>query len=167
MISIGGGVLSTLHVDSGSSKWIGYQVIFGAGSGAAMPMALIGVMAVMPQSDISIANGIVIFCQFLGGAIFLAIAESLFTSRLVSEIAINAPSVNTQVVINAGAAAVASVVSPENLAAVIQAYNVAITTTFVSCSSSVESRVCGLFLSSMLLLREERLHSLPLLACGG
>src|SRR5271170_7022421 len=89
-------------------------------------------MAVLPQSEISIGNGVVIFCQFLGGAIFLAIAESLFTSRLVSEIAANAPSVDAQAVINAGAEAVATVVDPGNLAAVIRAYNVAITTTYVS-----------------------------------
>lgn len=137
MISIGGGVLSTLHVDSGSPQWIGYQIIFGSGAGAAIPMALIGVMAVLPPSEVSVANGIVVFCQFLGGAIFLAIAESLFTSRLVREIAIHAPDVDAQAVINAGAEAVAAVVSAADLPAIIQAYNVAITTTFVSISSPV------------------------------
>lgn len=152
MISIGGGVLSTLRVDSSTAQWIGYQIIFGSGTGAAMPMvnpllasflkcqltsskALIGVMAVLPQNEISIGNGIIIFCQFLGGAIFLAIAESLFTSRLLREIAANAPSVDAQAVINAGAEAVATVVNSENLAAVIEAYNVAITTTYVSLSA--------------------------------
>jgi hypothetical protein len=92
-------------------------------------------MAVLPQNQISIGNGIVIFSQFLGGAIFLAIAESLFTSRLLREIAANAPSVDAQAVINAGAEAVATVVNSENLAAVIEAYNVAITTTYVSLSA--------------------------------
>ncbi len=89
-------------------------------------------MAVLPQNDISIGNGIVVFFQFLGGAIFLAIAENLFTSQLVKELAIYAPAVNAEVVVAAGAAAVSSVVSPENLAAVLEAYNTAIVTTFVS-----------------------------------
>ncbi len=39
-LSIGGGVLSTLHTDSGSPQWIGYQVILGAGCGMAMPMVI-------------------------------------------------------------------------------------------------------------------------------
>jgi hypothetical protein len=89
-------------------------------------------MAVLPQSDISIGNGIVIFSQFLGGAISLAIAESLFTSRLLSGIAANAPSVDAQAVINAGAEAVRTVVDSADLPAVIEAYNVAVTTTYVS-----------------------------------
>jgi Zn-dependent metalloprotease len=38
MISIGGGMLSTLHVESNTAQWIGYQIIFGAGAGSAMPM---------------------------------------------------------------------------------------------------------------------------------
>jgi hypothetical protein len=38
MISIGGGVLSTLSVGSSTAEWIGYQIIFGAGTGSAMPM---------------------------------------------------------------------------------------------------------------------------------
>jgi hypothetical protein len=41
MISIGGGVLSTLHVDTDAAKWIGFQIIFGSGTGAAMPMVSI------------------------------------------------------------------------------------------------------------------------------
>ena len=40
VMSIGGGVLTLLQVDSGISKWIGYQVIFGSGAGASMPMVV-------------------------------------------------------------------------------------------------------------------------------
>jgi hypothetical protein len=89
-------------------------------------------MATLPQSDISIGNGVVIFCQFLGGAVSLAIAESLFTSRLLSGITANAPGVDAQAIVNAGAEAVRTFVNAANLPAVIQAYNVAVTTTYVS-----------------------------------
>jgi hypothetical protein len=32
-MAVGGGLLSTLQVDSGSPQWIGFQFIFGAGAG--------------------------------------------------------------------------------------------------------------------------------------
>lgn len=164
MIGIGGGVLSTFHVDTSTAQWIGYQIILGAGIGSAMPMvrtylkkkkpppavdtysishqSLISIMAVLPQSEIPIGNGVVVFSQFLGGAIFLAIAESLFTSHLLSGISANAPGVDAEAIINAGAEAVRTVVDAANLPAVIQAYNVAITTTYVS--FRLLSRACCL-----------------------
>lgn len=36
--SISLGLFSTFHTYTDHSKWIGYQVIFGAGAGSAMPM---------------------------------------------------------------------------------------------------------------------------------
>jgi hypothetical protein len=89
-------------------------------------------MAVLPQNEISIGNATVVFFQFLGGSIFLAIAESVFTSQLIKELAICAPTVNAQSVVAAGAAAVASVVSPGNLPGVLEAYNKSIVTVYVA-----------------------------------
>lgn len=89
-------------------------------------------MAVLPQEEISIGNGIVTFFQFLGGAIFLAISESLFTSKLLTALATHAPQVNVHVVVAAGAAAVNKVVGTNDLPGVLQAYNEAILVCFVS-----------------------------------
>lgn len=89
-------------------------------------------MAVLPQNDIPIGTAIIVFFQFLGGSIFLAIAENLFSSQLVNALAIYAPQVDAQAVISAGAESVRKVVSPENLYAVLVAYNTAIAKTMVS-----------------------------------
>jgi hypothetical protein len=88
-------------------------------------------MAILPAADVSIGNAVVCFFQFLGGAVFLAIAESLFSSQLVKELVINAPNVDVEAVVKAGAASVAAVVKPDDLPGVLIAYNVAITHTFV------------------------------------
>ena len=89
-------------------------------------------MAVLPQDEISIGNGIVVFFQFLGGAIFLAINESLLTSKLSSALATYAPQVDAHAVMTAGAAGVRIVVGAHDLPGVLKAYNVAILTSFVS-----------------------------------
>lgn len=36
LMAVGAGLLSTFQPDTGSGKWIGYQVIFGAGMGTGM-----------------------------------------------------------------------------------------------------------------------------------
>jgi len=70
--------------------------------------------------------------QFLGGAVFLAIAQSVFASNMKSEIATLAPDLDPQVVVQAGAGAFRQVLTPSQVDAVLQAYNVGITATFVS-----------------------------------
>ena len=78
------------------------------------------------------ATSQVFFFQYLGGTIFLALAETIFTSSLRSALHHDAPGVDAQRVIDAGAAAVRSVVTKADLPGVLQAYNHAIVDTFVS-----------------------------------
>ena len=52
LMSIGSGLLTTFHTNTGHSKWIGYQVFFGAGVGFGMQQTLIAVQAALPGPDI-------------------------------------------------------------------------------------------------------------------
>jgi mitochondrial fission protein ELM1 len=61
---------------------------------------------------------LVMFSQSFGGSIFLAFAETMFSSSLKSELARYAPSVNPEVVIAAGATAIRTVVAKDELAGV-------------------------------------------------
>ncbi|KAI9035194.1 MFS general substrate transporter [Aspergillus affinis] len=74
LIAIGAGLLSTFHPDTGSGKWIGYQIVFGAGVGIGMEQALIAVQSALPPADIPIATATVLFSQTLGGAVFISVA---------------------------------------------------------------------------------------------
>jgi hypothetical protein len=94
-------------------------------------------MAVLPPSQLPTGTSIAVFFQFLGGSIFLAIAENIFLSRLRSALALYAPTVNAAAVIGAGAEGLRKVVgtSGPDLAACIQAYNEAIMSTFYLCAA--------------------------------
>jgi hypothetical protein len=63
-----------------------------------------------------------IFSQSLSGSIFLSIADTVFTNKLRAWIDQFAPTVNPQIVINAGATGVRQVVSPQDLSGVLAAY---------------------------------------------
>jgi hypothetical protein len=70
--------------------------------------------------------------RFLGGAIFLAIGESIFVEQLVKDILSMAPGVDPNTIVAVGAQGVRKVVSVLELPSVLVAYNSAVTTVFVS-----------------------------------
>jgi len=73
---------------------------------------------------------LVIFGQILGGAVFLTFAETVFTNGLVQALAVYAPEINSQTVIDAGATAVSDIAPSGSLAGVLLAYDQAISHVF-------------------------------------
>jgi hypothetical protein len=94
---------------------------------------LIALMTLIPSADLPIATSIAVFFQFFGGAIFLAISQSIFVTKLVNSLLIYAPSLNPQLVLAAGASGLRKVVGEGNeevLAGALIAYNKAIVDVF-------------------------------------
>ncbi|CEJ54273.1 hypothetical protein PMG11_00592 [Penicillium brasilianum] len=122
LISIGGGLLSTLTPTTTTGKWVGYQILAGVGRGAGFQTPIIAVQNTLPPSQISIAMSILMFIQTLSGAVFLTFADVIFSTGLKSLIPKYAPDVSPQVVIAAGATGIRDVVSVQNLSGVLKAY---------------------------------------------
>jgi hypothetical protein len=82
------------------------------------------------KTRIATVTAIVMWSQFFGGAVFLAVAQAVFVSLLRSSLHIYAPSLDASVVIGAGATGYVSVVPQQYRHSVLQAYDRAITSTF-------------------------------------
>lgn len=65
----------------------------------------------------------VIFAQFLGGAFFLALAETDFSTSSLSALKQHAPEVDAMLTFDVGAAGVSTAVMSEQLSGVLKAYN--------------------------------------------
>lgn len=128
--SIGAGLMTLFTPDIGSDKWIGYQIIFGIGVGLGMQQTLIAVQTVLPKQDVPIGTAIVMFSQTLGGALFISIAQNVFTNRLLTNLQDVVPNLNPQTVLNSGATNLATDIPAEYLGGVRVAYNDTLTTTF-------------------------------------
>ncbi|KAF8246149.1 MFS general substrate transporter [Wilcoxina mikolae CBS 423.85] len=143
LTATGTGLMSTFTVSSTAGQWIGYQVIAGCGRGMLMQMPLIAVQAVLPVAQIPIGTALVIFCQFFGGTLMVALGQTAFMNILISSLKTYAPGVDSQKIINAGATAdVRNLVSHADIDGVLKAYNRALTGTFyvalgVSCLAFV------------------------------
>ncbi|KAL2846177.1 MFS general substrate transporter [Aspergillus pseudoustus] len=122
LMAVGAGLLSTIQPDTGSGKWIGYQIIFGAGVGTAMQQALIVVQTALPAADVPITTATVMFAQTLGGALFISVAQNIFTNALLENLS-GVAGADPRVVVNIGATELREFISPTVLPGIVSAYN--------------------------------------------
>ncbi|PCG95162.1 Major facilitator superfamily domain, general substrate transporter [Penicillium occitanis (nom. inval.)] len=125
--SVALGLLSTLNPTTSAGKWIGYQILLGFSRGLGMQMPLIAVQNSINPKFVPVAMALVTFGQTFGGAVFLAIGETILSNQLRVNIPKYAPSVNTAAVIAAGGSgpAVRAAVGndPAGLAGTLLAYS--------------------------------------------
>lgn len=108
---------------------------------------MIAVQNALPPTQISIGMSILVFCQTFSGAIFLTFGNLIFSSGLKDLIPIDAPNVNPQTIISAGATGIHDAVSSQNLAGVLKAYAKSIDHVFYMCAAL--GVLCTLFAFNM------------------
>ena len=131
LMSIGAGLLTTFKVDTGHAMWIGYQVLFGAGTGAGFQQPLMAAQTVLHIDDVPIGTATIMFIQLLGGALFVSVGQNIFQNKLVTNLAVELPGFDPTIVSSIGATSLKSVVDPKYFPGVLIAYNKAITQTFL------------------------------------
>ncbi|KAI1497318.1 major facilitator superfamily domain-containing protein [Biscogniauxia marginata] len=82
LASIGASMLYTLYPQISQSRWIGYQILFGAGSGMGIQQCIVGVQVAVDHVDVAYATSAIILVNTLGGAIFIAVSQSLFLGKV-------------------------------------------------------------------------------------
>ncbi|MCJ1397095.1 hypothetical protein MMC11_000287 [Xylographa trunciseda] len=130
LMAIGCGLLSTFRVDTGSAEWIGYQVIAGCGVGLGIQTPVIAIQTVLRLEDVPVGTSIILFSQTLGGAIFVSVAQNIFTNKLLSGVIATVPTINPGLVLATGATSLQTAVPPKDLPAVLLAYNAALDQVF-------------------------------------
>ncbi|KAI1402964.1 major facilitator superfamily domain-containing protein [Hypoxylon fuscum] len=129
IMSIGAGLLATLTPSTSQDKWVGYQILFGIGLGFGAQQPLNVVSTVLEKSDIATGSAVVMFTRFLGSAIFLPVAQTIFLNSLVSRL-INLPGVSPGAVSGGGATELRNLVSGDDLTVLLADYNEAIIDVF-------------------------------------
>ena len=96
-------------------------------------------------NDIPIGTTVVNFSLTLGGALFIAVGQNVFTNRLLANLQNNVPNIDPSVVLSTGATSLKGAITaidPSSVNRVLDAYNGAITQTFyvslaMACFSSI------------------------------
>ncbi|KAH7342758.1 major facilitator superfamily domain-containing protein [Rhexocercosporidium sp. MPI-PUGE-AT-0058] len=103
LFSIGAGLITTFTIHTPFAEWFGYQVLCGAGIGVGFQGGIVVVQTVLPLSDVPVATACVSFFQTLGGALFIAVAQTLFQNGLLTGIQKYAPQLPAQRFLRSGA----------------------------------------------------------------
>lgn len=140
--SIAAGLLSTLTPASGKGAWIGYQILYGFGVGAAMQQANLAAQTCLARHDVPLAMGLSFFMQQLGGALFLSVGQNLFSNQLVKQLS-GIAGLDTHVIINTGATDLKKIVPANVLSTVVNAYSYALTRVFVLSAALSAAMILG------------------------
>lgn len=131
--TIGCGLLSTLEVNSGTGKWVGYQVLTSAGLGMAVQQGVIAVQTVLKLDQVPIGIAAIVSMQSLGGAIFVSVGNNILQNVIDQASAANQlPGVDVAAVLSAGATQFRSIVPPASLPGLLVVYNSALQKVFIA-----------------------------------
>ena len=131
IMSIGAGLCNLFTIETSQAQWVGFTFLYGFGVGLGFQQGSVAAQAVLKFKDVPIGTAVVLFIQILGGAIFVSIAQSLFTTHLIRGlIGLNIPGLDPQMIIHAGATGLRAVVDPTKLPEILVVYNDAIVKTF-------------------------------------
>ncbi|EFQ36588.1 major facilitator superfamily transporter [Colletotrichum graminicola] len=142
-MSIGYGLITTFSPETPSVMWIGYQIIAGVGVGVGMQQPLIAVQVVLDMADVATGTAIVIFAQQIGGAIFIAIGQTVFTNKLVERLPLHVPTLDPHSVVATGVTAIRKTVDAELLPAIAHAYSDALVQTFLVSTVAATATIVG------------------------
>ncbi|KAI1304721.1 major facilitator superfamily domain-containing protein [Xylaria venustula] len=124
---IGAGLLMTLEPDTSTAKWIGYQILFGFGSGCGFQLPQVAAQVVLPPRDIPAGISVSMLLQDLGGAVLISAANNVLNNNLLHLVdGLGIPDVHGMDVINAGATGFRDVIPNDSISQVVVVYNTAL-----------------------------------------
>ncbi|KAJ7165589.1 major facilitator superfamily domain-containing protein [Mycena crocata] len=128
--SVAAGLLSTFTVSTGHAHWIGYQILYGLGTGFGLQQPIIAAQTVLSAGDIPTGTSLVVFMQTLGGAVFISVAQNVFTNKLVSGLVSHVPGLNPAIVLSVGATSLRDSIDAQYLPEVLSVYNQALVSAY-------------------------------------
>jgi hypothetical protein len=146
LTTAGSGLLYTLDIDTGSGKWIGYQILTGAGVGLSCQLPIIVNQALVNPSDLASVSAVTLFLQTIGGAFWVSAGQSAFVNMLVERIPELVPNLDPKLIVATGASELHNVFNGADIPGILEAYMDGLRVTFIVCIAlGAVSAVVSLF----------------------
>ncbi|KAI1498097.1 major facilitator superfamily domain-containing protein [Biscogniauxia marginata] len=124
--AVGAGMITTFNLSTPFGQWFGYQVLNGLGTGIGFQAGIVVVQNVVSQDLVPQGTACVQFFQSLGGALFIAVAQTVFQNGLIEGVTRDAPQLDPAIFINSGASQIREVLAAmgqeDAIEAVLSAY---------------------------------------------
>ncbi|TQV95122.1 MFS multidrug transporter [Cordyceps javanica] len=119
----GSALVTTWTADISTAKWIGYQIITGAGLGMCLQQPAIAIQAVLREDEISIGTSALNFAVFLGGSTLVTVSQTLFEHQLVKKLVKIVPDLDPTKLTGNGATSLKDLVPAAQQNEALRAYN--------------------------------------------
>ncbi|GAW00400.1 major facilitator superfamily transporter [Lentinula edodes] len=86
LFTVGSVFIAFLQLNTSTARWIGYQILAGAGAGAGVQTPYIVAQVAVSFGDVHTVNAIIMFMTGLGGALSVSIAQNIFGTVVLKEI---------------------------------------------------------------------------------
>ncbi|KAI1777142.1 MFS general substrate transporter [Hypoxylon cercidicola] len=134
MVAVGAGLITTFDLHTPFARWFGFQVLDGLGVGVGFQAGVVVVQNVVSRELVPQATSCVQFFQSLGGALFIAVSQTVFQNGLMQGLATGAPQLDPSVFIHSGAGQIREVLAAMHqeaaLDAVLEAYMLGLRQTY-------------------------------------
>jgi hypothetical protein len=121
-MSVGAGLLTTLQVDTGEGKWVGYQIIYGFGMGLCFQAPNLAAQTVLPKKDVPMGLALLFFGQLIGAAAFVSVGQNVLDNQLVKRLS-GVPSFNSSLITSGGVISLLGSLPVSSRELVLIAYN--------------------------------------------
>lgn len=129
----GSALYVTLKTNSNAGRYLGTQILAGAGFGTAIQVTFIGVQVVTPAIDMPTVCALEVFFRQLGGSVGISVAQSIFLNTLTSHLR-SISGIDPEAIIHAGiieGSWSSDLMNPSAVSLVKDALNTAITRAFL------------------------------------
>ncbi|KID93467.1 aps11-like protein, partial [Metarhizium majus ARSEF 297] len=127
--SVGAGMLYTLTPSTSHARQVGYQILFGAGTGVGVQFAIVGAQGALDKVDVAYGTAAVLLVNTVGGAIFICAAQNVFLTEITA-LAGQLPVVDEKT-LRSGFGSIRKLLSPGDLDIAIRGYNTGIQKVFL------------------------------------
>ncbi|MCJ1380208.1 hypothetical protein MMC17_003311 [Xylographa soralifera] len=129
IMAIGAGLLTTLQVDTGIGKWIGYQVLYGFGMGLCFQAPNLAAQTVLSLKDVPVGSSLMFFAQLLGAAVFVSVGVNVLDNQLEQRLS-GIPRFNPSLITSGGATSLINSLPTNLRETILTAYNEALRNVF-------------------------------------
>ena len=124
--AVGAGLIMTLAPDTGMSRLIGYQIIYGIGTGLTFSPPYMAIQTILHDSIVPRGLVMLSFMQQCGGVVILSVAQNVLLSQLAGYLVKEVPGFNSNTVLENGALGLVAAVPPEYRTQALLAYDKAL-----------------------------------------
>ncbi|KAI1158382.1 major facilitator superfamily domain-containing protein [Nemania serpens] len=120
--TVGAGLIYTWDIDTGLGRIIGYQIVYGVGTGVSVQVPVIVAGVVAAGSDKAIATATVLFFQFVSAAYGVGATDAILNNLLLSSLPRYLPGQDPEAVLNLGSSSLQANFQGDQLLGARKAY---------------------------------------------